>query len=98
MDREWRGGGGGKGGGDENAIIEVGGEGNHQDLNRALEGLSPGDPREVELVYPADHPSKSVAGQTVRYTVTLKAIKEKVVPAADDEFAKDLGDWDSLQG
>jgi trigger factor len=49
-------------------------------------------------VYPADHPSKSVAGQTVRYTVALKAIKEKVVPVADDEFAKDLGDWDSLQG
>jgi trigger factor len=39
-----------------------------------------------------------VAGQTVHYTVTLKAIKEKVVPVADDEFAKDLGDWDSLQG
>jgi trigger factor len=98
LDLQWRPAGGGKGGRDENAIIEVGAEGNHQDLNAALEGLSPGDTREVELVYPADHPSKSVAGQTVHYTLTLKAIKEKVVPAADDEFAKDLGDWDSLQG
>ena len=31
-----------------------------------------------------------------RYTVTLKGIKKKVVPAADDEFAKDLGEFDSL--
>jgi trigger factor len=98
LDLQWRPAGGGKGGRDENALIEVGAEGNHQDLNTALLGLSPGDTREVELVYPADHPSKSVAGQTVHYTVTLKAIKEKVVPVADDEFAKDLGDWDSLQG
>jgi len=37
-----------------------------------------------------------VAGKTVRYTVTLKGIKKKVVPAADDEFAKDLGEFDSL--
>jgi len=36
-----------------------------------------------------------VAGQTVHYVVTVKSIKEKVVPARDDEFAKDL-DFDSL--
>ena len=36
--------------------------------------------------------AKRIAGKTVHYTVTLKGIKKKVVPAADDEFAKDLGD------
>jgi trigger factor len=97
LDLRWRPGEGGKGGRDENALLEVGGEANHSDLNAALIGLSPGDTREVELKYPPDHPSKSVAGQTVRYTLTLKALKEKVVPAVDDEFAKDLGDWDSLE-
>ena len=50
--------------------------------------------RTCELVYPADHPSEQLAGQTVDYTVTLKAIKTKVVPALDDEFAKDLGEFD----
>jgi trigger factor len=87
---------GAKGGRDENALIEVGGEGNHADMNAALEGMAPGDTKQVTVVYPEDYASSTVAGKTVAYTVTLKAIKAKVVPAADDEFAKDLGDWDSL--
>jgi len=87
---------GAKGGRDENALIEVGGEGNHADMNAALEAMTPGDTKQVTVVYPDDYASSSVAGKTVAYTVTLKAIKAKVVPAADDEFAKDLGDWDSL--
>src|SRR5258708_34509497 len=41
LDLQWRPAGGGKGGRDENAIIQGGGEGNHQDLNAALEGRSP---------------------------------------------------------
>lgn len=86
----------GKGGRDENALIEVGGEGNHEDMNKALEGMSAGETKEMDLTYPADFSAKSVAGQTVHYVVALKGIKEKVVPARDDEFAKDL-DFDSLE-
>jgi len=78
---------------DENALIEVGGEGNHPDMAAALEGMAVGDTREVRLTWPEDHPA--LAGQTIDYTVTVKAIKVKVVPAADDEFAKDM-DFDSL--
>jgi trigger factor len=87
----------GKGGRDENALIEVGSDANHADVNAALAGMSPGDTRQVAAAYADDHPSKSMAGQTVDYTLVLKAVKEKVLPAADDEFAKDLGDWGSLQ-
>jgi trigger factor len=86
----------GKGGRDENALIEVGGEGNHEDMNKALEGMSAGETKEMDLAYPEDFSAKSVAGQTVHYVVTLKSVKEKVVPARDDEFAKDL-DFDSLE-
>ena len=86
----------GKGGRDENALIEVGGEGNHEDMNKALEGMSAGETKEMDLAYPADFSAKSVAGQTVHYVVALKGVKEKVVPARDDEFAKDL-DFDSLE-
>jgi trigger factor len=97
VDLAWRA-EGAKGGRDENALIEVGGAGNHADMNAALEGMAPGDTKQVTVVYPEDYGSSSVAGKTVAYTVTVKAIKNKVVPAADDEFAKDLGDWDSLEG
>src|SRR5262245_12473831 len=93
VDLAWRPAEGGKGGRDENALIEVGGEGNHPDMAATLEGMSVGDTREVRLTWPEDHPA--LAGQTIDYTVTLKAVKVKVVPVADDEFAKDL-DFDSL--
>jgi trigger factor len=81
---------------DPNVLVEVGSADNHPDLNAALVGLEPGGTREVKLVYEESHPSPRLAGQTVEYRVTLKAIKTKVVPEADDEFAKDLGEFDSL--
>jgi len=81
---------------DENVLVEVGSADNHDDFNAALAGMSPGETKDVRLVYAKDHPSQSLAGQTRDYTLTLKAIKAKVLPALDDEFAKDLGEWDSL--
>jgi trigger factor len=87
----------GKGGRDENALIEVGSDANHADVNAALIGMAPGDTKQVAATFADDHASKSMAGQTVDYTLVLKAVKEKVLPAADDEFAKDLGDFGSLQ-
>jgi trigger factor len=81
---------------DENVLVEVGASDNHKDLNAALLGMSPGESKTVHLVYEADEPRKELAGKSVDYTVTLKAVKKKIVPAADDEFAKDLGEFESL--
>jgi trigger factor len=86
---------GGKAGRDENALVEVGHEGNHADLNAALVGVSPGDTRQVRVSYPAEHQG-SLAGKTVDYVLTVKSIKRKELPALDDEFAKDLGEFGSL--
>lgn len=97
LDLYWRPLEGGKGGHDENALIEIGNEGNHPDMNKGLEGLGPGETREIDVAWGADA-APQIAGKTVRYTVTLKGLKKKVVPAADDEFAKDLGEFDSLAG
>ena len=96
LDLGWRPEAGGRGGRDENAMIEVGSTENHKDFNAGLVGMSPGDTKDVKVTYEKDSASKSLAGKTVQYTITLKAIKEKVLPAADDEFAKDLGDFDGL--
>ncbi len=96
LDLSWRPAEGGKGGRDENALVELGGEGNHEGMNAALEGMRVGESKEVTLTYAADHSSPDLAGRTFRYAVALKGLKEKVVPAADDEFAKDLGDFDRL--
>jgi len=95
LDLVWQPKDGGKGGRDENALIEIGNEGNHKDMNAGLEGLRLGVTKEIEVAWGADA-APAIAGKTVRYTVTLKAIKKKVVPERDDEFAKDLGEFDSL--
>jgi len=95
LDLTWKPLDGGKGGHDENALIEIGNAGNHPDMNKGLEGLTAGQTKELDVAWGEDA-APSIAGKTVRYTVTLKGIKAKVVPAADDDFAKDLGEFDSL--
>lgn len=99
VDLAWRPLDGGKGGRNEDAFLEVGAEGNHPDLNATLLGLSVGDNREVEVAYPAEshehepgheHDHEPGPPRRVHYTLTLKAVKSKVLPALDDEFAKDL--------
>jgi trigger factor len=96
LDLAWRPEGGGRGGRDEKAMIEVGAAENHPDFNAGLVGMSPGETKDIRATYDEDNPSKKLAGKTVSYTVTLKSIKEKSLPAADDEFAKDLGDFENL--
>ncbi len=80
---------------DENVLVEVGAEANHAELNAALVGMSPGEKKTVKIAYDEDA-AGGLAGRTVEYALELKAIKKKVVPAADDEFAKDLGEFGSL--
>jgi trigger factor len=95
LDLAWRPVDGGRGGRDENAMIEVGSAQNHKDFNAGLVGASVGETKDMVVTYDADDETKSLAGKSVRYTATVKAMKEKVLPGADDEFAKDL-DFDSL--
>jgi trigger factor len=56
-----------------------------------------GDVLEISQPYPASHPDSRVAGKTVLFTLTIKSVKEKKLPALDDEFAKDCGPYNSLQ-
>jgi trigger factor len=95
VDLTWKPVDGGKGGHDENALIEIGNAGNHEDMNKGLQGMSAGETKTIDVLWGKDA-APQIAGKTVRYTITLKGIKAKVVPAADDEFAKDLGEFETL--
>jgi trigger factor len=81
---------------DENVLVEVGAADNHKELNDALVGMSPAETKQVRVVMEEAQQSPPKAERAVDYTVTLKDIKKKVVPSADDEFAKDLGEFGSL--
>jgi trigger factor len=81
---------------DENAVIEIGDKGNHPELNDALLGCAVGDDKSVRIAYPEDHKTRSLAGKCVDYSFKLQAIKTRHLPALDDEWARDLGEFDSL--
>lgn len=66
------------------------------ELTEALRGAVPGDVREAEISYPENYASDKLAGKTVRFRLTLKALRLKELPEANDDFAKDLGDFQSL--
>jgi trigger factor len=66
-------------------------------LEEKLIGLKPEDERNVDVSFPADYAYKKWAGKTVSFHVKVKEIKEKILPALDEEFAKDLGGFDSLE-
>jgi trigger factor len=67
------------------------------DFDAKLEGMKPEQTRTITLDLPEDFPRKNVAGKSVVFNVTLKEAKEKVLPALDDEFAKDLGEFETLE-
>ena len=67
------------------------------EIDSHVVGKKEGDVLEVPQPYPASHPDPRVAGKTVVFTLTIKSVKEKKLPALDDEFAKDCGPFTSLQ-
>lgn len=65
-------------------------------LSDKILGLSEGEERNVEITYPPEHADKRTAGKTVSLRVKVLSLKEKIVPALDDDLAKTLGDFNDL--
>jgi trigger factor len=67
------------------------------DIDGYLIGRLQGDVIESPQTYPVSHPDQRVAGKAVRFQLDIKGVKQKKLPALDDEFAKDCGPYASLQ-
>lgn len=61
-----------------------------------LIGVNANEPRSITYTYPADTPLKEQAGQTATYTVTVTEIKETHLPALDDDFARAISEFQTL--
>jgi len=61
-----------------------------------LEGMTPGATKQITLDLSEDFPRKDLAGKTVTFDVVLKEAKERILPALDDDFAKDMGGHETL--
>ena len=58
-----------------------------------LVGLSVGDKKSFEITFPDDYLEKSLAGKQAQFDVELRELREKVLPDADDDFARSMGDF-----
>lgn len=60
-------------------------------------GMKGGEEKEAKIKYPRDYEIKDLAGQTARYIVRVEEINRMDLPALDDDFARDLGEYTSLE-
>ncbi len=80
----------------EDYMLEVG-EGNLiPGFEDHLVGLETGGTTSFDLEFPGDYHAEELQGKPVTFAVTMKEIKEKVVPALDDEFATQASEFDTL--
>jgi trigger factor len=80
----------------ENVSIELGAKANPPGFDENLLGLSAGESKTFAVQYPADYTITELANTDVSYTVAVKSLKRRVLPELDDEFAKDLGEFETL--
>ncbi|MEA5041615.1 MAG: trigger factor [Oscillibacter ruminantium] len=84
---------GGKG---ENHNLELGTGSFVPGFEEQVVGMKAGDEKDVNITFPADY-TPELAGKDVVFKVKLHEVKEKDVPAMDDEFAKDVSEFDTLK-
>lgn len=65
-------------------------------IEAALDGKNSGETVRVDVDMPPSHPHPALKGQRATFVLTLKDFKERILPEADDEFAKDLGEYETL--
>jgi trigger factor len=82
---------------DQDVQIEVGGQDTLPAFNEALIGSQPEEVKEVSVTYPDDYGQERLAGKTVNFEITPKVVRKKELPDLDDEFARDLGDYQTLE-
>jgi len=67
------------------------------EIEEAVIGLTAGGSREARVRFGEDHRNESLRGKSAEARVTVKEIKEKILPALDDDFAKSVGAFETLE-
>ena len=84
---------GGKG---ENHSLELGSHTFIPGFEEQVVGMKAGDEKDLHVTFPEDY-HQDLAGKAVVFKVKVHEVKEKEVPAMDDEFAKDVSEFDTLK-
>ncbi|HMD84698.1 MAG TPA: trigger factor [Terriglobia bacterium] len=81
----------------KDAVVHLGGKHTVEAFTENLRGAKAGEVREFPVTYAADYPQKTLAGKTFSYRVEIQSIKKKVVPPVDDELAKSVSEFATLE-
>ena len=85
-----------EGGTGQGVQLEIGGGRFIPGFEDQLIGAQAGDDREVRVTFPESYANEEVAGKEAVFAVHVVDVRMRQVPEVDDEFAKDVGDFDSL--
>jgi trigger factor len=80
----------------DDALVEVGGKDTVEAFNSVLRGATAGQTLHVSADYPTEYPQGQLAGKTVDYEIQVRAIKKRSVPELNDDFARELGEYENL--
>jgi trigger factor len=80
----------------KDVAVDLGAKANPPGFDEQLLGLETDAAKSFTIHYPEDYPIGELANQDVSYKVTVKGLKRRVLPELDDEFAKDLGEFETL--
>lgn len=81
----------------ENMSLHIGDSETLPEFSEHLRGVSPEEAREFDVTYPAEYGQERLAGRTVRFQATVKNVRRRELPDLNDEFARDLGDYQTLE-
>ena len=84
---------GGKG---ENYALELGSHSFIPGFEEGVVGLKPGDEKDLDVTFPEDY-TPELAGKPVVFKIKVHEVKEPQPPVLDDEFAKDVSEFDTLE-
>lgn len=85
-----------RGGSSQGVVIEVGTGRFVPGFEEQLRGARAGEDRQVRVTFPEDYGAEEVAGRQAEFAVHVAAVKRRQVPELDDEFARALGEFESL--
>lgn len=80
----------------ENFVMKLGDGHISEDFDKGVEGMNPGDEKEMTVTFPDDYFNKKLAAHTVDFKVKLNEIRKEVLPEIDDEMAKQLGPFSTM--
>ena len=84
------------GGKAENHELEIGSGSFIPGFEDQIIGMKNGEEKDIVVKFPEDYPAEDLAGKDATFKVKLHEIKKKELPELDDEFAKDVSEFDTL--